>query len=166
MTLRAKNKTSQQARRAQIEAALHGTPATLTGDQWRENLGFFRKACAYCGTSSPRLAVDLVVPASLGGGATQGNCVPCCPPCKARKGGSTVTEPGFLYLFQGAETKERAEQFFALHGQPTVVARPDRATHLQQDFRALCGESGVVLVGQERAVTCPTCRALLQRGAP
>ena len=75
----------QQRMQVQCQRAEdRGNAATLTLPQWLAILDYFRDTCAYC--QHPVQAMDHLVPISAGGGTTATNCVPSCPPYKARKG--------------------------------------------------------------------------------
>lgn len=62
-----------------------GLPATLTPDEWLENVKLFNGLCAYCG-EVPFCVLDHLRPMVLHGGTTKENCIPSCLVCNASKG--------------------------------------------------------------------------------
>jgi len=59
-------------------------PATLTVDEWYQTLYHFEVMCAYC-QIRPYQTLEHFIPVKLGGGTTQGNCVPSCYGCNNLK---------------------------------------------------------------------------------
>jgi 5-methylcytosine-specific restriction endonuclease McrA len=68
--------------------------------------------CQYCGTSSPRLTIDHVVPRHRGGGHDWTNLVTACPQCNRRKGGRLVHEAHMLLLKPPIEPFPTADYLF------------------------------------------------------
>lgn len=56
--------------------------------------------CQYCGKSlkSGQITVDHIIPKSLGGLSTFGNCVASCLPCNAKKGNKTLEQANMKLL--------------------------------------------------------------------
>jgi hypothetical protein len=62
-----------------------GLPATLTPEEWLDNVKLFNGLCAYCG-EVPFSVLDHLRPMVLLGGTTKENCIPSCLVCNASKG--------------------------------------------------------------------------------
>lgn len=78
----------QEISRVQIQmqrALSCKTEATLTLDEWLENVALFNGLCAYC-QSSVFEDLEHIVPVVNGGGTIQSNCVPACGFCNSKKG--------------------------------------------------------------------------------
>lgn len=74
------------------KARLAALPSTLTAAEWQETLEYFHHRCAYCLVPLTTVVQEHMRPAVRGGGYTQTNIVPSCPPCNQRKGTSPVWE--------------------------------------------------------------------------
>ena len=63
----------------------------LTAPEWADLVAAWGGSCAYCGTTTPELQRDCVLPISRGGRYTLGNVVPACASCNASKHNDEVT---------------------------------------------------------------------------
>lgn len=63
----------------------------LTAPEWADLVAAWGGACAYCGTTTPALQRDCVLPISRGGRYTLENVVPACASCHASKHNDEVT---------------------------------------------------------------------------
>lgn len=61
------------------------TIATLSLQQWKNCLDYFKTSCAYCGKESDSLTQDHFVPVSKGGEYTVKNIIPSCGSCNFSK---------------------------------------------------------------------------------
>ncbi|MDP9238633.1 MAG: HNH endonuclease [Chloroflexota bacterium] len=61
-------------------------PSTVTTAQLAETLEYYHHRCAYCLRVLTTFHWDHVIPVARGGGSTQDNLVPACPPCNLSKG--------------------------------------------------------------------------------
>lgn len=61
-----------------------GLPATLTMEDWYENVYHFQGKCAYC-QMKPYAVLEHYISLSSGCGTTADNCVPACQSCNVRK---------------------------------------------------------------------------------
>jgi 5-methylcytosine-specific restriction endonuclease McrA len=60
---------------------------TLTNEQWRKTIKFFRGRCVYClrKLNTKTIVLEHVVPKSVGGANMLGNVVPACNSCNISK---------------------------------------------------------------------------------
>jgi 5-methylcytosine-specific restriction endonuclease McrA len=75
-----------------------GLPATLTVMQWRDILVAHNYKCVYCGKAYEVL--DHFVPLARGGGTHEGNVVPSCHNCNAKKGSKRAEAFFGRYIFR------------------------------------------------------------------
>ncbi|MNH04760.1 HNH endonuclease [compost metagenome] len=72
-----------------------GEDRTLTLEDWRAAMLYFRGGCAYCGVKQSRktkLTKDHVVPVSKGGPTVRRNIIPACTSCNCSKGDTDLEE--------------------------------------------------------------------------
>lgn len=77
-----------------------GLPSTLTQEQWKQTVDYFRERCAYCQVKYYE-QLDHFVPIRKGGGTTWDNCVPACASCNTRK-----DHPKFVLLGDPQKAEE------------------------------------------------------------
>lgn len=90
----------------------------LVPSEWDDLVAAWGGCCAYCGTATPALQRDCVLPISRGGRYTLENVVPACASCNASKHNDEVT--GWL---RRKKLDERA--FLVRHATILRALRPD-----------------------------------------
>lgn len=66
------------------------TTGTITGQEWIEVKNYYGNKCLSCGRSDISIAMDHIVPLSIGGTNTKDNVQPLCKSCNSRKGTKTI----------------------------------------------------------------------------
>lgn len=72
-----------------------GEDQTLSVDDWKDAMIYFRGTCAYCGKEQSRklkLTKEHVVPVSCGGATVKSNIIPACTSCNCSKGNTPLIE--------------------------------------------------------------------------
>jgi hypothetical protein len=104
-----RRREAQRVLTAILRAQQHGTPATLTTDEWISTLDHWKWSCAYCG--GPYQVIEHVCELKQGGGSTKGNVVPSCLKCNATKRNYRKGNSQEQHIFQNALA--RIEQFLS-----------------------------------------------------
>jgi len=71
--------------------------------------------CQYCGSRSPRLTIDHLIPRHRGGEHSWDNLVAACPACNLHKGGRTVQEARMSLRRPAHEPVASAMYLFSPH---------------------------------------------------
>lgn len=71
--------------------------------------------CQYCGTKTPNLTIDHVIPRHQGGNHEWYNLVTACPACNLRKGGRTLQQAGMRLKRKPIEPSTSAMYLFGVH---------------------------------------------------
>ncbi len=108
---------SEQVRRAKLK----NTAATLTHEEWLDNLKYFNNECAYCGEKE-NLQQEHFIPVKNGGGYEKKNIIPACPFCNRSKGDRDFYA---WYDWQSFFSMERAKKI-ELFIERNTEGRPSR----------------------------------------
>jgi 5-methylcytosine-specific restriction endonuclease McrA len=80
---------------AQPYLVAHPTERVPLRHLFRRLVDFWGRACAYCGTTVERLAIEHIIPKARGGADGLDNLTLACRQCNSRKGVKTAAEFGF-----------------------------------------------------------------------